>query len=146
MRAVLLDYGKMDAESLLEKSEAAAAERLQLRLRSGARRGEPEIMDQARRHTKAIACHLTQRPIRTLHHTIALTPIIPVIVCHCKSLIGLMSCPPYSILMQNATETSPTYYRLTDGVRLKCGRYLCTRMCERPSTSGGSGTALRSCT
>ena len=45
---MLLDYGKMDADSLLAKSEAAASERLQLRLRSGARRGEPEIMDQVR--------------------------------------------------------------------------------------------------
>lgn len=47
--AVLLDYGTMDAESLVAKSEAAKSERLQLRLRSGARRGEPEIMNQVLR-------------------------------------------------------------------------------------------------
>ncbi len=46
--AVLLDYGDMDAESLLAESEAAASERLQLRVRSGARRGEPEMMNQVR--------------------------------------------------------------------------------------------------
>ena len=43
---MLVDYGKLDSESLLAKSEAAAGQRLQLRLRSGARPGQPEIMDQ----------------------------------------------------------------------------------------------------
>ena len=56
---MLLDYGKMDAESLLSKSEAAASERLQLRLRSGARRGEPEIMNQVRPRSGPAACITT---------------------------------------------------------------------------------------
>ena len=56
--AVLLDCGKMDAESLLAKSEAAASERLQLRLRSGARRGEPEIMNQVLRPSPSHHAHL----------------------------------------------------------------------------------------
>ena len=43
---VLVDYGKLDSDSLLAKSQVEAGQRLQLRLRSGARRGQPEVMDQ----------------------------------------------------------------------------------------------------
>ena len=51
---MLLDYGKMDATALRRKAEAAAGERLQLRLRSGARPGQPEAREQVRR--KVVKC------------------------------------------------------------------------------------------